>query len=147
MRASAEPRPPGGTASARRSVAIAALAAAAVLLDRGPSRAAAHDMEPPARAGAGAVGAETFQSSMDEAMRRMDAGMNVPPSGDPDRDFARMMIPHHQGAVDMALAELRFGKDERLRRLAQGIIVEQGQEIALMRSILDGPPPSNAATK
>jgi uncharacterized protein (DUF305 family) len=47
----------------------------------------------------------------------------------------------------MALAELRFGKDERLRRLAQGIIVEQRQEIALMQSILDGAPPSNAATK
>ena len=50
-----------------------------------------------------------------------------------------MMIPHHQGAVDLALAELRFGKDERLRRLAQGIIVEQQQEIAVMRSILDAP--------
>jgi uncharacterized protein (DUF305 family) len=84
---------------------------------------------------------------MGEAMRRMDAGMSVPPTGDPDRDFARMMIPHHQGAVDMALAELRFGKDERLRRLAQGIIVEQRQEIDLMQSILDGKPPPNAATK
>jgi uncharacterized protein (DUF305 family) len=47
----------------------------------------------------------------------------------------------------MALAELRFGKDERLRRLAQGIIVEQRQEIALMQSILDGKAPSNAAPK
>jgi uncharacterized protein (DUF305 family) len=47
----------------------------------------------------------------------------------------------------MALAELRFGKDERLRRLAEGIIVEQRQEIALMRSILDGKAPSSAATK
>jgi uncharacterized protein (DUF305 family) len=84
---------------------------------------------------------------MDEAMRRMDEGMNVAPSGDPDRDFARMMIPHHQGAVDMALAELRFGKDERLRRLAQGIIVEQRQEIALMQSILDGTAPSSATSK
>jgi uncharacterized protein (DUF305 family) len=47
-----------------------------------------------------------------------------------------MMIPHHQGAVDMALVELRFGHDERLRRLAQGIIVEQRQEIEVMRRIL-----------
>ncbi len=52
-----------------------------------------------------------------------------------------MMIPHHQGAVEMAEAELRFGRDERLRRLAQGIIVEQRQEIALMRQVLDMLPP------
>ena len=53
-----------------------------------------------------------------------------------------MMIPHHQGAVEMAEAELRFGRDERLRRLAQGIIVEQRQEIAVMRQVLDALPPA-----
>jgi len=73
---------------------------------------------------------------MDEAMARMHAGMHVPYSGDADRDFARMMIPHHQGAIDMALAELRYGKDERLRRLAQEIIVAQKQEIDVMRLVL-----------
>ncbi len=104
-------------------------------------------MQQPREGHAPAAAADTFTSMMDEAMRRMDAGMNVAPTGDPDRDFARMMIPHHQGAVDMALAELRFGKDERLRRLAQGIIVEQRQEIALMQSILDGAPPQSAATR
>ncbi|KAK0359206.1 hypothetical protein LTR94_032237, partial [Friedmanniomyces endolithicus] len=60
----------------------------------------------------------------------------IAPTGDPDRDFAAMMIPHHQGAIEMAEAELRYGKDERLRRLAQGIIVEQRQEIAVMQGIL-----------
>ncbi len=79
-----------------------------------------------------------FYKLMDEAMERMHTGMHVAPSGDADRDFAAMMIPHHQGAIDMALLELRFGHDKRLRRLAQSIIVEQGQEIQLMRSILDG---------
>ena len=54
-------------------------------------------------------------------------------SGDPDRDFVAMMIPHHRAAVEMAIAELRFGRDETLRRMAQGIIVEQGQEIVAMR--------------
>ena len=54
-------------------------------------------------------------------------------SGNPDRDFAAMMIPHHQGAVDMAKVELQFGKNPILRRLAQGIIVEQLQEIAVMQ--------------
>jgi len=73
---------------------------------------------------------------MQAAMVRMDEGMNAEYSGDSDRDFATMMIPHHQGAVDMAIAELHFGRDERLRRLAAGIIVEQRSEIAVMQQIL-----------
>ena len=85
---------------------------------------------------AAAPNVDDFYSLMDEAMERMHAAMHLNPSGDIDRDFARMMVPHHQGAIDMAVAELRFGKDERLRRLAQSIIVEQGQEITLMQSIL-----------
>jgi len=74
----------------------------------------------------------SFEQTMHEAMRRMDDGMAVRHSGDPDRDFAAMMIPHHQGAIDMAKAELLFGRDPVLRRLAQAIIVEQEQEIQLM---------------
>jgi len=62
---------------------------------------------------------DTFRSLMETAMARMDHGMAVPYSGDPDRDFAAMMIPHHQGAIDMAEIELRFGHDERLRGLAR----------------------------
>ena len=68
--------------------------------------------------------------------RRIDRDMAVPSTGDPDRDFAAMMIPHHQGAVDMARIQLQFGKDPVLRRLAQGIIVEQLHEIDVMRSRL-----------
>jgi hypothetical protein len=80
------------------------------------------------------------------AMDKMMAGMTVKPSGDIDRDFAAMMIPHHQGAIDMAQAELRYGHNEQLRRIAQEIIVEQQQEIAAMRLALDQPlPPSVAA--
>lgn len=77
-----------------------------------------------------------FAEAMEAAMARMHTAMMSKPSGDPDRDFAAMMIPHHQGAVEMAEAELKYGKDERLRRLAQGIIVEQRQEIAVMQAIL-----------
>ena len=80
--------------------------------------------------------ADGFDALMAGVITQMHAGMHVAPSGDPDRDFARMMVPHHQGAIDMALLELRFGKDERLKRLAQGIVIEQGQEIEVMRSIL-----------
>ena len=74
------------------------------------------------------------------AMSRMMAGMTVvAPSGDVDRDFATMMTPHHQGAIDMARAELRYGQNEQLRRIAQAIIIEQQQEIAAMRLALDRP--------
>jgi uncharacterized protein (DUF305 family) len=61
----------------------------------------------------------------------------------------RMMIPHHQGAIDMALVLLKYGRDEKLRRLAQSIVVEQGQEITYMRTLLDPPaatPPAEHVT-
>ena len=78
-------------------------------------------------------------------MQKMMAGMDVKPSGDVDRDFAAMMIPHHQGAIDMALAELRYGTNEQLRRIAQEIIVSQQQEIAAMHVALGQPLPPSAA--
>jgi YVTN family beta-propeller protein len=75
-----------------------------------------------------------FQIAMNDAMRVMDANMMaVPTSGNADYDFAAMMIPHHQGAVDMAQAVLLHGKDPVLRRLAQEIMVTQQQEIQVMR--------------
>jgi len=86
-----------------------------------------------------------FHRGLQSAMVQMDAGMCITPSADADRDFARAMIPHHQGAVEMAKLELLYGSDPRLRRLAQGMVVEQSQEIALMRSILanSAPVPAN----
>src|SRR5258708_35065582 len=79
-------------------------------------------------------------------MTRMMTGMEIKPSGDVDQDFAALMIPHHQGAMDMAQAELRHGRNEQLRRIAQEIIVDQHQEIAAMRLALAQPlPPSVAA--
>jgi hypothetical protein len=86
-----------------------------------------------------------FWAENDAAMQKMMAGMEIKPSGDVDRDFAVMMIPHHQGAIDMAVAELRFGKNEQLRRIAQEIIVEQQQEIAAMRVALGEPAPAPQA--
>ena len=78
--------------------------------------------------------AQSFAALMDEAMAIMHQGMDqAPKTGNPDHDFATMMIPHHQGAVDMAKVELVYGKDPVLRRLAQEIIVTQGQEIKVMR--------------
>jgi uncharacterized protein (DUF305 family) len=89
---------------------------------------------------------DAFLAESDAAMQKMMAGMVVKPSGDVDRDFAAMMIPHHQGAIDMAMAELRYGKNEQLRRIAQEIIVEQQQEIAAMHLALgEAAPPSAPA--
>jgi hypothetical protein len=76
------------------------------------------------------------------AMDKMMTGMHIKSSGDVDRDFAAMMIPHHQGAIDMAKAELRYGHNEQLRRLAQQIIVDQQREIAVMQTAVGQPPPA-----
>jgi uncharacterized protein (DUF305 family) len=77
------------------------------------------------------------------AMTKMMTDMGFRPSGDIDNDFVSLMTPHHQGAIDMAQAELRHGHNEQLRRMAQEIIVTQLQEIAAMRLALGQPlPPS-----
>jgi hypothetical protein len=76
----------------------------------------------------------------------MMADMTIKPTGDVDRDFVAMMVPHHQGAIDMAKAELKYGHNEQLRRLAQEIVVTQQQEIPAMRlAIGDKLPPSVAS--
>jgi uncharacterized protein (DUF305 family) len=82
----------------------------------------------------------SFVSENSRAMAKMMAAMNVEPSGDADADFVAAMIPHHQGAIDMAKAELCYGRNEQLRRLAQEIIVTQQQEIAVMRLAIGRPP-------
>ena len=71
------------------------------------------------------------------AMAAMQAQMGeVPMTGDPDTDFAAMMIPHHQGAIEMAKAELAQGKDPELRRLAEEIIAAQEREITILQQWL-----------
>jgi uncharacterized protein (DUF305 family) len=88
-----------------------------------------------------------FMAENQTAMHRMMSDMHIAPTGDVDRDFSAMMIPHHRGAIAMAQAELRYGRNESLRRIAQEIIVDQQQEIAVMRLAFDpAPPPSTATT-
>jgi hypothetical protein len=70
------------------------------------------------------------------AMTKMMIDMGIRPSGDVDADFVAMMVPHHQGAIDMARAELRYGHNEQLKRMAQEIIVTQLQEIAAMHLVV-----------
>jgi uncharacterized protein (DUF305 family) len=88
-----------------------------------------------------------FLAANRAAMATMMAGMNGTPRGDIDADFAALMIPHHQGAIDMARSELRYGHNEALRRIAQEIIVEQQQEIAAMRVALRQPSPGAAGDR
>jgi len=77
------------------------------------------------------------------AMTKMMTDMGIRPSGDIDNDFVSIMTPHHQAAIDMAQAELRYGHNEQLRRMAQEIIVTQLGEIAAMRLAVGRPlPPS-----
>jgi|SRR5271154_6817791 hypothetical protein len=93
-----------------------------------------------------------FLSENDTAMTRMMADMTIRPIGDVDRDFVAMMIPHHQGAIDMAKALLPRGSNEQLKRIAQEIVVTQEQEIVAMRLAIGEPassevessPPSDA---
>ena len=81
--------------------------------------------------------AKPFAALMDDAMAVMEEGMRRAPSnGIPEHDFVAMMIPHHQGAIDMAKALLLRATDPELRNLAQAIITEQQNEIQLMQAWL-----------
>jgi uncharacterized protein (DUF305 family) len=78
-----------------------------------------------------------FARLMDDAMAIMARGMQAAPmNGEPGHDFVTMMLPHHQGAIDMARAVLLNTKDPELRNLALGIIAEQQNEIKVMQAWL-----------
>ena len=77
-------------------------------------------------------------SELTSSMQKMHAAMmSIEPSGNGDLDFVRLMIPHHQAAIDMARTQLLQGKDPQLRRLAQQIITDQQTEIELMKLWLE----------
>ena len=72
-----------------------------------------------------------------DSMKTMMNGMHAKPTGKPDKDFASMMIAHHQGAIDMAKVELQYGTDPELRQLATDIVAAQEKEIAQMKAWLE----------
>ena len=97
----------------------ASVAATSLALAHGPSwpyHVRGSHAGPVCCGSAGLSSEEPFLSESDAAMNKMMADMAVKPTGDVDHDFVAMMVPHHQGAVDMAKAELRHGHNEQLRR-------------------------------
>jgi uncharacterized protein (DUF305 family) len=107
-----------------RSIALTALFRGAQLLT---TMAAATEVGLPSES------ERSFLASTRASMRTMMTEMTIPPKGDVDQDFIGQMIPHHRGAIDMAKAELLYGHNEQLRRIAQEIVVEQQAEIAVMQ--------------
>lgn len=102
---------------------------------------AMHHEETPAPKAFVASSDKPFAQLMDEAMAIMDRDMQAAPmNGHPDHDFVTMMLPHHQGAIDMAKAVLLSTKDPELRNLALGIIAEQQNEINVMQAWLQRHP-------
>ena len=80
---------------------------------------------------------ESAQAYMDAMQTMMDAMVGMEMRGEPNADFALMMIPHHQSAIDMAEAYLEHGDDPELTKLANEIIAAQQQEIEFLQNWLE----------
>jgi uncharacterized protein (DUF305 family) len=118
-----------------RTPALAAAVGVALLAIGGEQAAAQH--EPQHAMPAPGAAASPADQAYEAAMERMHRAMAVELTGDPDADFARAMIPHHQGAIDMARVVLQYGSDAEIRRLAQEVMTAQEGEIAILRQWLE----------
>lgn len=113
---------------------LLAAAVTAILMTGGPALAQ-HAGHPPAAA-QNPAGDSPSNAAYKASHDKMMKGMEVPLTGNADVDFVRNMIPHHQGAIDMAEVELAHGKDPALKKLARKIIADQKKEIAEMQAWL-----------
>jgi uncharacterized protein (DUF305 family) len=108
------------------------LVASALLITPALAQHTMSGMTMPPAAGGDAPSTAAYRA----AMVKMHKDMDIPYSGNADRDFVNGMIPHHQGAIDMAKVELQYGKDPELRHLAQEVVAAQQKETAFMRQWL-----------
>lgn len=120
---------------------IFALAAAACFTFAAPASAHHHDMKVSQahqhHGAAPATNSSASSKAFQAANDKMHKDMAIAYSGNADADFVRGMIPHHQGAIDMAKVVLAHGKDPQIRKLAQDIIRAQESEIAWMKEWLE----------
>ena len=121
------------TPTPRRCVAPIAAAVSLLVASAALAQTAqqGHSAMPGAPGGAAMA---QHRPEMRQAMEKMNRDMiGVPMTGNPDRDFAAMMVPHHQGALDMARAYLQEGKDPEMRRMAEKTIQDQEKDIRELR--------------
>jgi uncharacterized protein (DUF305 family) len=111
---------------------LSALTAAALIATGGWALAQSHHGHSQKVSAQETAATKAYRAAND----KMHAGMNFRFTGDTDVDFIKGMIPHHQGAIDMAEAVLKYGKDEQARKWATDIIREQKREIAEMQEWL-----------
>jgi uncharacterized protein (DUF305 family) len=103
------------------------------------ARAQDQKMTRQVEAGAASSDEQEFAVDSELAVSKMSLEMSADPTGNVDRDFIAMMIPHNQGAIDLARAELKYGHSEDLRRLARSLIAERESEMSDMRSAIGNP--------
>ena len=119
--------------------ALIFLAAAALMSETPRALAKDQTKTPHAPTAATASEGKRFTIESDLALSKMSLGMSADRTGDVDRDFVAMMMPHHQGAIDIARAELKYGHNKELLRLARDIIVEQEHEMLVMLGAVGEP--------